>query len=83
MLIAAGGKVMSIRPKFVCNCPFYLGEGKKGIWCEGIDGAKKLIMEFKTENQKDKYIRKYCYHENPENCTIYRLLMERYEEEAD
>ena len=71
-----------VKPKYVCKCPFYLGEGKKGVWCEGVEEAKKLIMEFKTESQKDKFIRKHCYNPFPENCTIYNLLMSKYDEEA-
>lgn len=72
---------MGTKPKFICNCPFYLGEGKKGIWCEGITNSKKIILEFKTEKQKDKHIRKYCYHEFPEDCEIFKLLMSKYAED--
>lgn len=79
-LLQQGEKVMGTKPKYVCNCPFYLGEGKKGIWCEGVDGSKKIIMEFKTESQKDKYIRKHCSNCYPESCNIYKLIMENYNE---
>ena len=73
---------MRTQPKYYCQCPFYLGEGKKGIFCEGVDGARKLIMEFKTGCQKDTYIKRHCCAVKPKDCPIYNLIMEMYDEEA-
>ena len=37
-------------------------------------------MEFKTEAQKDKYIKKHCAKCYPEECAVYKLIMEKYNE---
>ena len=70
---------MSYRPKYICNCPFYQKEFKKGICCEAIvASASDNTMYFASEAEKDEYIRKHCVKLQPD-CELYKLLMRKYE----
>lgn len=69
----------SYRPKYICNCPFYEKEYKKGICCEAIvNSASDNTMYFKSEEAKDDYVRKNCTKYVPE-CPLYKVLIKKYE----
>lgn len=69
---------MSYRPKYICDCPFYENEYKKGICCEAIvTSASENVMYFETEAEKDEYIRKHCTKAEP-NCELYKLIIKKY-----
>ena len=44
------------RPSYVCRCPFYENEYRKGICCEGVGEASSTTMNFEDENKKNEYI---------------------------
>ena len=66
------------KPLYACKCPFYDREFIRGICCEGIDKAAGNTMMFSSEVEKREYIKANCIHEEPENCKLYDLLMEKY-----
>lgn len=67
------------RPKYICNCPFYEKEYKKGICCEAIvTSASDNTINFNSESEKDEYIRKHCTKYTPD-CELYKMLMQKYE----
>ncbi len=66
------------RPVYECYCPFYQGEYKKCICCDGIGESTKTIKEFDTEKAKINYISKHCIQEMPNDCEIFCVLAEKY-----
>lgn len=66
------------RPSYVCRCPFYENEYRKGICCEGIGEASSTTMNFEDENKKNEYIKQYCINEYPEECKIFQILAQKW-----
>lgn len=64
------------------QCPFYqYDDGRRRITCEGILDKGILTLTFRTRNDFETQIGKFCcrYYKN---CEIYRMLMEnKYDEE--
>lgn len=63
------------------QCPFYKeDDGKFSIICEGFGDARYLKQMFHNKTQYETQISVFCC-EHYKRCEIYRLLMEKYEEE--
>ena len=62
------------------QCPFYLFGGRKSIGCEGITEDCFIRLVFKSEEKKKAQENIFC-NRRYKNCEIYRMLMEKYEEE--
>ena len=46
-------------PKYECFCPFYKGEYRKSVLCDGIaKNEEKIIRNFTSEEEKYNYIKK-------------------------
>lgn len=63
------------------KCPFYkFDDGKRRITCEGIVEDSSLALIYRKKNDYMIQIDVFrCEHYT--NCEIYRLLIEKYEEE--
>ena len=62
------------------QCPFFLFSGRKSVGCEGITDDCFIRMVFKSEDKKKEHQKIFC-EERYKNCEIYRMLMEKYEDE--
>lgn len=59
-------------------CPFYEGEGKKTITCEGAIGVR-CLNTFETVSDKIKHELAYCCR-NYKNCALAKTLLDKYGE---
>lgn len=63
------------------RCPFYkFDDGKRRITCEGIIDDSSLALIYHNKMDYDTQIMEFCC-EHYETCEVYRMLMEKYEEE--
>lgn len=64
----------------VIQCPFFLFSGRKSIGCEGITDDCFIRLVFESEKPKKLHNKVFCESQY-KNCEIYRMLMEKYEED--
>lgn len=63
-------------------CPFYRADdGKRRITCEGIIDDSTLILAYRYGEDYKLQMLNYCF-EHYAKCEIYKMLMEKYKEEA-
>ena len=63
------------------KCPFYkYDDGKRRITCEGIIDDSSLALIYHNKRDYETQINVFCC-EYYQNCEIYRLLMDKYDEE--
>lgn len=63
------------------QCPFYKeDDGKYSIVCEGFGDARYLKQVYRTKAQYNLQISVFCC-EHYKKCEVYKLLMEKYDEE--
>lgn len=63
------------------RCPFYASDnGKTSIACEGILPRTTLITRFRRPKKYINHIETACSGDY-ESCTIYKILMQKYEED--
>lgn len=63
------------------KCPFYkFDDGKRRITCEGIIDDSSLALIYHNKNDYQIQIDTFCC-EHYKKCEVYKLLMEKYEEE--
>ena len=63
------------------KCPFYkFDDGKRRITCEGIIDDSSLALIFHNKHDYEMQIDTFCC-ELYKKCEIYRLLMDKYDEE--
>jgi hypothetical protein len=63
------------------GCPFYkYDDGRRRITCEGLVDESSVALIFNRRSDYELQIREFCckYYKN---CEIYRILMEKYEED--
>lgn len=61
-------------------CPFYLGETRNAVRCEGIEGAASVHVVCGTPAAKRAYEEAHCCTaEGNEACPVWRMLMEKYD----
>lgn len=70
----------SYRQTYV-RCPFYkFDDGKKRITCEGIIDDSSLALIYHNKKDYETQIMTFCC-EHYMKCEVYRLLIEKYDEE--
>lgn len=63
------------------QCPFYKNDdGKKRINCEGLIEDSILALIYHRREDYETQINVFCC-EHYKKCEVYRLLMEKYDEE--
>ena len=65
------------------GCPFYkYDDSKKRITCEGLIGMENSSLEliYRRKSDFDRQMDNFCC-KNYQQCKVYRILMEKYEEE--
>lgn len=61
------------------GCPYYLGDEKKEIQCEGLESRSKIALRYERQDEKRRQMREFCC-KCWERCEIYRMLSAMYEE---
>lgn len=61
------------------QCPFYKGQGKQSISCEGIVDDSLIKQWFKFPKSKSLHMKVFCQ-EKYKNCEIYEMLEKKYED---
>ena len=62
------------------QCPFYKYDVPKRITCEGLIDKSNISLGFLIWKDYAIHIKTFCS-EHYQKCEIYRMLMEKYEEE--
>lgn len=63
------------------RCPFYQSDdGKKSITCEGLIDDSYLVLLYRSKEDYRQQIELFCC-EHYQRCEVYRMLMEKYQEE--
>ena len=63
------------------QCPFYkYDDGRRHITCEGLVDKSSIVLTYLTRNDYDTQLLVFCC-EHYKKCEIYRMLMQKYEEE--
>lgn len=63
------------------QCPFYkYDDGRRRITCEGLIDKSSIALIYLTRGDYDTQLLVFCC-EHYKKCEIYRMLMEKYEEE--
>lgn len=63
------------------QCPFYKhDDGKRRITCEGLVDRSSLSLTYLSKKDYEIQIETFCC-EHYKKCEVYRMLMEKYEEE--
>ena len=64
------------------QCPFYkYDDGRRRITCEGLIDKSSIALIYLTRNDFDTQLFGFCC-EYYKKCEVYRMLMEKYEEEC-
>lgn len=61
-------------------CPYYQGEDEDSVRCEGVCGARVMIMQFGGKAAKWAHTRGVCETNGWKRCPIARVVGEKYEE---
>ena len=72
---------MSRKESKLAKCPFYKGEDKQKVYCEGIVKNSSIHLAFATVTQKKEFCKVYC-HKWYGECLIAEMLFSKYEEEG-
>ena len=60
-------------------CPFYKGEEKRAIRCEGVLRGSTLVLYLKSEKRTRAYMASYCHDlDGCKCCPIHRMMMNLY-----
>ncbi len=62
------------------QCPFFQFAGRKSVGCEGITDDCFVRLVFNSESKKKEQQKIFC-NARYKNCEIYRMLMNKYEED--
>ena len=63
------------------QCPFYkYDDGRRRITCEGIIDKSSIARIYLTRNDFDTQLLAFCC-EHYKKCEVYRMLIQKYEEE--
>ena len=64
------------------QCPFYqFDDGRQRITCEGLIENSSLALIYHSKSDYETQIDVFCC-EHYKNCEVYRMLMQKYEEEC-
>ena len=72
-------KITSSYEDASAKCPFYKSSDAKRISCEGITFGSVLIQSFSSRDKRNIQKHTFC-DDRYENCEVYRVLMEKYED---
>ena len=61
------------------QCPFYIGEGKTHITCEGLIHGCESVQKFESGKQKSDYEKFVCSVNRGRKCFHYRSVMLLYD----
>lgn len=65
------------------QCPFYKhDDGMHRITCEGLIDKSSISLSYLARRDYDIQMRSFCC-EHYKKCEIYKILMEKYEEDPD
>lgn len=65
------------------QCPFYkFDDGKRRITCEGIIDDSSLALIYHNKQDYETQINVFCC-KHYINCEVYRLLMDKYQDEEE
>ena len=63
------------------QCPFYkYDDGRRRITCEGLIDKSSIAVIYLTRNDFDTQLLAFCC-EHYKNCEVYRMLIQKYDEE--
>lgn len=71
----------SISKKAVC--PYYKGDGKQEIFCEGLIRDSNIHQGFANPAMLEAHKLQYCESSNYPECRIAQMLSRKYEEEEN
>lgn len=60
------------------QCPFYKGDEKKKITCEGMDDKCNTHHQYENVTLKRKRMEKYCM-KDYQKCEFYKILSKKYQ----
>ena len=63
------------------QCPFYKSDAMKRIICEGLIDKSNISLGFLIFKDYEIHLHTFCC-EHFQKCEIYRMLMQKYEEEC-
>lgn len=61
-------------------CPFYHGEDKQKVYCEGVGEGITLHVAFATPALAKSYREKYCHNFAYRYCAVCVMLWQKYED---
>lgn len=63
------------------GCPFYkYDDGRRRITCEGLTDGSSVALIYHRKSDFETQIKVFCC-KHYQKCEIYRILMEKYEED--
>lgn len=61
------------------KCPFYHKEDRYKVFCEGVENASSINLNFPNTREYKAYKEKHC-NNNYCKCPIYNMLYDKYED---
>ena len=74
-----GGNMYTRYDDVTARCPFFKGSDEKRISCEGFTDGSIVTQSFSSKEKRNKQKSIFCDCRF-ENCEVYRLLKEKYDE---
>lgn len=59
------------------KCPFFVGDSRTAVRCEGGAQGRIIIQKFASEEEKRRFQKRYCFDESCW-CEIAALIREKY-----
>ncbi len=67
----------------IIQCPFFVGEKKNIICCEGVATRTCITTAFHNREEKLDYVNKYCLKKDGGSCHLAKTLYRKYEVKSD
>lgn len=64
----------------IIECPFFVGERKNLICCEGVATRTCLTTAFHSREEKLDYVNSFCRKKDGGNCYLAKALYKKYDE---
>lgn len=61
-------------------CPFFKASDTRKVACEGITDDCTTILSFNSQNKRNQHRELFCDRQY-QNCEVYKMLKEKYEDE--
>ena len=63
------------------GCPFYrYDDGRRTVACEGVTDGSIILQRYSRRSDWECQVRTFCC-EHWQKCEVYRMLMQKYEED--